>query len=178
MMDANLDLQIDAARKAARRAKGGKAASRREQLLSSIGIREAPAEESPVSEDVFGRGDVFELAPQILTLCSGALQPFDFGLSAEQHTELFLAGQARERRGRTSRHIRITSRHVHIPSYATQDAYARGAVPCLCPAACARCTPHAHALTRISVPEHHLTQHTWTWTWTWDMDMHGITVPW
>ena len=34
-----------------------------------------------------------QLAPEILTLCSGALQPFDFGLSPEQHTELYLAGQ-------------------------------------------------------------------------------------
>ena len=39
------------------------------------------------------RGNVFELAPQIITLCSGAMQPFDFGLSPRQHKELYLAGQ-------------------------------------------------------------------------------------
>ena len=39
------------------------------------------------------RGDIFELAPQILTLCSGGLQPFDFTLSPSQHHELYLAGQ-------------------------------------------------------------------------------------
>ena len=53
-------------------------------------------------------GDIFELAPQILTLCSGALQPFDFALSPAQHYELYLAGQLfahlhAAEHGRTSR---------------------------------------------------------------------------
>merc|ERR550525_363725 len=34
-----------------------------------------------------------ELAPEVLTLCSGDFDPFDFGLSEEQHTDLFLAGK-------------------------------------------------------------------------------------
>ena len=37
--------------------------------------------------------DVFELAPQIITLCSGQLQPFDFGLVPAQHQALYQAGQ-------------------------------------------------------------------------------------
>ncbi|CAE7503104.1 unnamed protein product [Symbiodinium natans] len=33
------------------------------------------------------------LAPEILTLCGGRYDPFDFNLTKEQHRELFLAGQ-------------------------------------------------------------------------------------
>ena len=79
MMDANLDLQIEAARRAARHAK---------RFESS----DVPTPDSARSAEE-RRGDVFELAPEILTLCSGSLKPFDFGLTAEQHTSLYHAGQ-------------------------------------------------------------------------------------
>jgi hypothetical protein len=39
------------------------------------------------------RTTIFDLAPQILTLSSGGLQPFDFGLRPDQHHELYLLGQ-------------------------------------------------------------------------------------
>jgi len=38
-------------------------------------------------------GGISELAPEILTLCGGRLDPFDFNLSNEQHRELYLSGQ-------------------------------------------------------------------------------------
>merc|ERR1711879_1112232 len=34
-----------------------------------------------------------ELAPEVLTLCSGALDPFDFAIDPGQHYDLYLAGQ-------------------------------------------------------------------------------------
>ena len=66
----SLELQIESARRAAR----------------------LEGESTPIARGG-GRGDLFELSPQILTLCSGGLQPFDFGLSPEHHHELYLAGQ-------------------------------------------------------------------------------------
>ena len=33
------------------------------------------------------------VAPEVLTLCGGALQPFDFSLPKELHRELFECGQ-------------------------------------------------------------------------------------
>ena len=38
-------------------------------------------------------GGISELAPEILTLCGGRLDPFDFNLTNEQHRELYLSGQ-------------------------------------------------------------------------------------
>ncbi|CAK9068321.1 Uncharacterized protein SCF082_LOCUS34427 [Durusdinium trenchii] len=38
-------------------------------------------------------GGISELAPEILTLCGGRLDPFDFNLSKEQHRELYFSGQ-------------------------------------------------------------------------------------
>ena len=121
MMDANLDLQIEMARKAKRRAEFEATLNElpaahqqrpAEKQLSSPFGREADDfvadEASPTSVPrgaALGaslsslaaydthRGDVFELAPEILTLCSGSLQPFDFALTPEQHHELYLAGQ-------------------------------------------------------------------------------------
>ena len=89
MMDANLDLQIEAARRTLRAAKRAKAAGGTPTADEAYDGDSSPAPR----EDLERRGDVFELAPQILTLCSGALQPFDFGLTRAQHHELFLAGQ-------------------------------------------------------------------------------------
>ena len=36
---------------------------------------------------------VGDLAPEVLTLCGGALQPFDFNLPKESHRALFECGQ-------------------------------------------------------------------------------------
>ncbi|CAJ1350200.1 unnamed protein product [Effrenium voratum] len=38
-------------------------------------------------------GGISELAPEILTLCGGRLDPFDFNLTKDQHRELYLSGQ-------------------------------------------------------------------------------------
>merc|ERR1712217_30552 len=38
-------------------------------------------------------GGLSALAPEVLTLCGGRLDPFDFNLSKDQHYELFLSGQ-------------------------------------------------------------------------------------
>ena len=74
--------RIDAARKAKRlRADSGE--------MSPASPLASPRQAAETER----RGDVFELAPEILTLCSGALQPFDFNLTPSQHEELFLAGQ-------------------------------------------------------------------------------------
>ena len=76
---------IEAARKAMRYAKSS---AIKEALLHRVG----KGEPSPVTSAVDRRGDVFELAPEILTLCSGSLQPFDFTLTPDQHAELYQAG--------------------------------------------------------------------------------------
>jgi len=110
MMDANLDLQIEKALRtdapAAPQERGGSFGG-----LSSLskGLRDtllspapAPAAEpetptravlcEPTRSDERKRS-IFNLAPQIITLCSGGLQPFDFAMRPDQHHELYLAGQ-------------------------------------------------------------------------------------
>ena len=87
MMDANLDLQIEAARKARR------AQARMMGPFESGEASPVIREEESVKDGAERRGHIFELAPEILTLCSGAYQPFDFKLTAAQHGELYLAGQ-------------------------------------------------------------------------------------
>jgi len=65
MMDANLALQIGNARSSLARRPGVSAS----------------------------RESIFELVPEVLTLSGGGLSPFDFGLSKEQHRDLYLGGQ-------------------------------------------------------------------------------------
>jgi predicted acylesterase/phospholipase RssA len=78
MMDANLDLQIEKSTERAWRASGEEGSDEDEALSPFTRRRQR---------------SLFNLAPQILTLCSGGLQPFDFSLTREQHHELYLLGQ-------------------------------------------------------------------------------------
>eukprot|EP00316_Scyphosphaera_apsteinii_P011485 CAMPEP_0119305014 /NCGR_PEP_ID=MMETSP1333-20130426/6104_1 /TAXON_ID=418940 /ORGANISM="Scyphosphaera apsteinii, Strain RCC1455" /LENGTH=719 /DNA_ID=CAMNT_0007308011 /DNA_START=141 /DNA_END=2300 /DNA_ORIENTATION=+ len=80
MMDANLALQIEKAENAAR-----------QHLGSQWGLHGGLHEQHTTRDEQ--RHDLFALAPQILTLCSGGLQPFDFSLKRHQHHEMYLAGQ-------------------------------------------------------------------------------------
>lgn len=83
MMDANLDLQIAAAEEV----RVNTATAYDDGATNLHGSESAPPA-APTQ-----RKSLFDLAPQILMLCSGGLQPFDFKLSPDQHHELFLVGQ-------------------------------------------------------------------------------------
>jgi predicted acylesterase/phospholipase RssA len=65
------------------------------QAADIEGEAEAEAEDDGEGEDESDaeRRSLFNLAPQILTLCGGAFSPFDFALSKEQHRQLYLSGQ-------------------------------------------------------------------------------------
>ena len=81
MMDANLDLQIEGALQQVKPVS-----------LSSLLGRGSHAPEVRDRSNEQKRS-IFNLAPQILTLCSGGLQPFDFDMRPEEHHELYLLGQ-------------------------------------------------------------------------------------
>ena len=115
MMDANLDLQIERVQNGPEPVPASSGFGTR--LGSFQGLRQslltpavdyltspatAPAAEAeePPSPHASGskrldesKRSIFNLAPQILTLCSGGLQPFDFALRPGQHHELYLMGQ-------------------------------------------------------------------------------------
>ena len=106
MMDANLDLQIAAAEEVRANATAAYTYANPSSHTSSStvcapametsqtsGTSSAHAHEGAAPAAPAQRKSLFDLAPQILMLCSGGLQPFDFKLSPDQHHELFLAGQ-------------------------------------------------------------------------------------
>merc|ERR1719272_1364486 len=82
MMDANLALQIKGALRS--QATTTAAAAAAAASAGKGGAASRPPASSP---------GLFDLAPEIITLCGGSLSPFDFALGKAQHLDLYHAGQ-------------------------------------------------------------------------------------
>ena len=108
MMDANLALQIKGALRtkpataaakpasaatAATAAAATAAAATATATSSAAAAAAAAAPSSPISPPRASLPGLFDLAPEIITLCGGSLSPFDFGLGKAQHLDLYHAGQ-------------------------------------------------------------------------------------
>ena len=87
MMDANLALQI----KGALRAQATTATS--QPAAASATATSAAGKSGAASRPPALSPGLFDLAPEIITLCGGSLSPFDFALGKAQHVDLYHAGQ-------------------------------------------------------------------------------------
>jgi len=63
------------------------------------------------------KADVTHLAPEILTICGGRLDPFDFSMAKEQHRDLYYSGQM--------------CVHMHAERSEIHEAEKGGAVSCM-----------------------------------------------
>ena len=88
MMDANLALQIKGALRAQATTTATSQPAAASATATSAAGKGGAASRPPASSP-----GLFDLAPEIITLCGGSLSPFDFALGKAQHLDLYHAGQ-------------------------------------------------------------------------------------